>query len=53
MRSIYVPEDQSCFFLYEADSVEAVGEAGRRAHLRILGIRDTLQAELDTESQDT
>jgi hypothetical protein len=33
MRSIFVPEDETCFYLYEASSVEAVEEAVRRAGL--------------------
>jgi hypothetical protein len=45
LRSIFVPEDQSCFFLYEGDSIETVGEAGRRIELRIVGIAETLHAE--------
>jgi hypothetical protein len=51
LRSIYVPEDQSCFFLYEGDSIESVGEAGRRAQLQIVRIGETLQAELDPGAQ--
>ena len=35
LRSIFVPEDESCCFLYEARSGEAVGEAGRRAQLEV------------------
>jgi hypothetical protein len=34
LRSIFVPEDETCFFLYEAASVEDVEEAARRASLR-------------------
>jgi hypothetical protein len=43
LRSIYLPEDDTCLFLYEGDSVEAVGEAGRRAQLHVLGIAPALQ----------
>ena len=32
-RSIHVPKDETCFHLFEATSVEAVREAGRRAGL--------------------
>ena len=46
LRSIFVPEDQSCFFLYEGDSIETVREAGRRAQLHIVRIGETLHAEL-------
>jgi len=34
VRSIFVPEDETCFFLYEATRVEDVEEAARRASLR-------------------
>lgn len=33
LRSIHVPEDETCFHLFEADSAEIVREAGRRAGL--------------------
>ncbi len=33
LRSIFVPEDETCFYLYEADSGDAVREAARRAGL--------------------
>jgi hypothetical protein len=33
LRSIFVPEDEICFLLFEAASPELVGEAGRRAAL--------------------
>jgi hypothetical protein len=48
LRSIYVPEDQSCFFLYEGDSIETVGEAGRAAQLQIVQIGEAAQAEIDS-----
>jgi hypothetical protein len=34
VRSIFVPEDETCFFLYEGASLEAVQAAGLRADLR-------------------
>ena len=34
LRSIFVPEDETCFFLCEAASIEAVRETARRADLR-------------------
>jgi hypothetical protein len=34
LRSILVPEDETCFYLYEAGSAEAVREAARRAGLQ-------------------
>jgi hypothetical protein len=33
LRSILVPEDETCFYLYEAGSADAVREAARRAGL--------------------
>ena len=34
LRSIFVPEDETCFALYEAVTAEAVREVARRAALR-------------------
>ena len=36
-------------FLYEGDSTETVGEAGRRAQLRIISIGETLHAQIGEE----
>jgi hypothetical protein len=36
--SIYVPEDETCFHLFEAHSAEDVGEASRRASLEAMRI---------------
>jgi hypothetical protein len=33
LRSIHVPEDETCFHLFQAESAEVVCEAGRRAGL--------------------
>lgn len=33
LRSIFVPEDETCFFMCEAGSADAVREAARRAAL--------------------
>jgi Protein of unknown function (DUF4242) len=33
VRGIFVPEDETCFHLYEAVTAEAVHEAARRAEL--------------------
>jgi hypothetical protein len=35
VRSIFVPEDEICFHLFEAPSAEAVFEATRRAKLAV------------------
>jgi hypothetical protein len=42
VRSIFVPEDETCFYLYEAESPDAVLEAARRAELRVDRIAETL-----------
>lgn len=34
VRSIFVPEDETCLFLYEAESADAVRRAAHRAELR-------------------
>ena len=33
IRSFFVPEDETCFHLYRADSIEAVREAAEHARL--------------------
>jgi hypothetical protein len=33
LSTLYVPEDEVCFFLFESDSVELVAEASRIARL--------------------
>ena len=33
LRSIFIPEDEACFHLYEATSAEAVRQAARQAGL--------------------
>jgi hypothetical protein len=33
VRAVFVPEDEMCFYLYEAASAEQVREAARRAEL--------------------
>ncbi len=33
VRSIFIPDDETCLFIYEADTVETVRVAGERAAL--------------------
>jgi Protein of unknown function (DUF4242) len=33
LRSIFVPEDETCFHVFEGPSAQAVGEASRRASI--------------------
>ncbi len=42
LRSIFVPEDETCFFLYEAETVEDVERAARRAALGFDRIAEAL-----------
>jgi len=45
VRSIFVPEDETCFLLYEATAADDVAEAARRASLRF----DHIALAHDTE----
>jgi hypothetical protein len=42
LRSIFVPEDETCFLLCEAVSAEAVRESARRAALRFERIAEAV-----------
>jgi hypothetical protein len=42
LRSIFVPEDDTCFLLYEAPSARSVRQAAGRAGLVPKGTRKTL-----------
>jgi hypothetical protein len=44
VRSIFVPEDEACFCLYEAASVDAIRETARRAGLSIEAVVETVDA---------
>lgn len=33
LRAIYIPEDETCFYLYEADSADVVRESAKRAEI--------------------
>jgi hypothetical protein len=43
LRSIFVPEDEICFLLFEAASPELVGKASRRAELAYERIVEAIQ----------
>ena len=47
LRSLFVPEDDACFYLYEAASVDDVRDAARRAGLAFERV-----AEAVTESKE-
>jgi uncharacterized protein DUF4242 len=42
LRSVFVPEDDTCFFLYESPNATAVREAARRAELAAGALHRTL-----------
>lgn len=42
LRSIFVPEDETCFSLYEAASADDVREVARRAALRFEHVAEVL-----------
>jgi hypothetical protein len=43
LRSIFVPEDDVCLYLYRAASTEAVREAASRAALSFREVTETLE----------
>jgi hypothetical protein len=49
LRSIFVPEDEACFFLYEGPSEQSVRAAARRAKL---GVR-RVDAALRLDGEET
>jgi hypothetical protein len=42
LRSIFVPEDETCFFLYEGPSADAIQDAARRAELGARQVQETI-----------
>ena len=42
IRWIFVPEDETCFYLYEASSADLVQAAARSAHLRFERVVETV-----------
>jgi hypothetical protein len=50
LRSIFVPEDDACFFLYEGPSAQSVKAAAMRAELGVLRVDEALR--LDPEEEE-
>jgi hypothetical protein len=51
LRSVYVPEDETCFFLLEGESALAVAETARRAGLAFTRVEDTIAVPAGTQQQ--
>jgi hypothetical protein len=51
LRSIFVPEDDACFFLYEGASAQAVKAAAARATLGVVRVDEALRLELEGEER--
>ena len=49
LRSVFVPEDESCFFLYEGPNADAVRDAAGRAELTVAHIDKTIGLEPEEE----
>jgi len=49
LRTIFVPEDETCFYLYEADSAELVRQAGARAGIAFERVLAVTESELPTD----
>jgi hypothetical protein len=45
LRSIFLPEDETCFFLFEAPTEAAVRDAAARAGLGFKLVRKTIKGE--------
>jgi len=45
VRSIFVPQDETCLFIYEADSLNSVRLAAQRAELTFERIAEAAEAE--------
>lgn len=52
LRSIFVPEDETCFYLYEAATVDAVHEAARRAALSLDRVAEAVTQSKGREGED-
>ena len=45
LRSVFVPEDDACFFLYEGPSAQSVTDAAERAQLAVRRVDSALRLE--------
>ena len=51
LRSVFVPENDACFFLYEGTSAQSVRAAATRAQLGVVRVDEPLR--LDLERKET
>jgi len=51
LRSVFVPEDDACFFLYEGSSAQSVRAAVVRAKLGVLRVDAALQLDSREETR--
>ena len=47
LRSIFVPEDDACFFLYEGSSAQSVKAAATRAELGVRRVDEALRLDFE------
>jgi hypothetical protein len=43
LRAVFVPEDETCFFLYESESPEAVRQAASVTGVALGGVTDSME----------
>jgi hypothetical protein len=51
LRSIYVKEDETCFLLYEAESIDAVRDAARATGRRFEHVAEVIEAGTSAEGE--
>jgi len=53
LRTIFVPEDETCFYLYEADTAELVRRAGARAGIAFERVLAATELDLSANGRQT
>lgn len=52
VRSIFVPDEETCFYVYEAADAEDVREAARRADLPVQSVVEAISADAEQSAGD-